>query len=664
MHKRNVLALTVSTALALAAAAVPSVGAADTELQMERIVVTATRTAIPILASPDHVTVIDGNDIAAAGSATVADALRQVAGVEIADSGTIGSVKSASIRGSVAAQVLVLVDGVRLNDSRQGGADLSLLPAENIERIEVLRGGTSALYGADALGGVINVITKSRADKTLNLTVSNGGYIPHDAVQVSEGATETPVGASFPDLVDTQRVGLQAFGALGPVDLLVTGSFTRSANGFVWNDQQYIDAYRRQINSALLGGNAFLSLEAPAGAGRLGFKGQMDYSSVGVPGSLGMPSTDAAQQRAAFQTQIFYKNPQLTRALGMDARAFYKLTRLAYQDPDPFFPTDDVHTLHSIGLELQQQAAFIDFLQLVYGGNVLADLAESTAIGGKQRLSGGVFLEAPLYLASWMILTPMVRYDLYSDFPGSLTYKLAGVLTLSDSVSLKASAGRSYRAPTLNDLYWPNDGFSEGNPGLKPETGDSGDLGLSVATERLQANAFAFVRYVLDGIQWQDQDPGLAPWEYFGKPVNVGEALYPGAEADVDFQPIQGLHLTGSYTFQHSFVLKGASASYTYADNKRAIYTPVHSAGAAVRYDSGSTRLAMDARFVGERFVDEANATSLPAYVVVNAEVRQQLTPAMAISLAGKNLLNQVYQTVNGYVMPPFSFWVGLELSL
>jgi vitamin B12 transporter len=306
---------------------------------------------------------------------------------------------------------------------------------------------------------------------------------------------------------------------------------------------------------------------------------------------------------------------------------------------------------------VQQQAAFIDFLQLVYGGNVLADLAESTAIGGRQRLSGGVFLETPLYLASWMTLTPMVRYDLYSDFPGSLTYKLAAVFALSEAMSLKASAGRSYRAPTLNDLYWPNDGYMEGNPGLKPETGYSGDLGVSAATERLQANAFAFVRYVLDGIQWD-----LAAFPSI--PVNIGEAFFPGAEADVDFQPIRGLHLSGSYTFQYSFVLKGASASYTFADDKRAVYTPVHSAGAAVRYDNGSTRLAVDARFVGERFIDEANSTSLPAYVVVNAEARQQLTPALALSLAGKNLLNQVYQTVNGYVMPPLSFVVGIDFSL
>jgi outer membrane cobalamin receptor len=661
MNKRSVLALTVSVALALAAAAPAS--AADTELQMEQIVVTATRTATTILDSPDAVTVISGKEVAAAGAATAAEALEKAVGVEVTDNGTAGSVKSVHIRGSASEQVLVLVDGVRMNDSRQGGADLSLLPVEMIERIEVVRSGASALYGADALGGVVNIITKSRTDKALTLALTNGSYLPHDAVEVSEGPTLAPVAANYLDLVDTQRIGLQASGKAGPLDLLLTGSFTRAANGFVWNDTLDIHGYRRQVNAALLGGDAFVSLTAPAGPGRLGFKGQFDYSSLGAPGSLAYPSTDSAQQRAAFQGQLFYQNPALTSALSLDARAFYKLTRLAYQDPDGFPPADDVHALHSIGLDLQQRAAFMEFIQLIYGGNFLADLADSTAIGSRQRLSGGAFLEAPLYLAERFTLTPVVRYDLFSDFPGSLTYKLAAVLNLSNNVSLKASGGKSYRAPTLNQLYWPHDFFSEGNPSLKPETGYSGDLGLCVATDRLGANASAFVRYVLDGIQWQDQDPGTALWEYFGKPVNVGDALFPGAEAEVNFQPISGLHLSGSYTFLYSFVLKGASATYVFADDKRAIYSAVHSASAAVHYDNGKTRFGADARFVGKRFTDEANTTSLPAYIVVNADARQQLSSNLSVSLAAKNLLNSVYQSVEGFIMPPLSFWLGIEMS-
>ena len=143
--------------------------------------------------------------------------------------------------------------------------------------------------------------------------------------------------------------------------------------------------------------------------------------------------------------------------------------------------------------------------------------------------------------------------------------------------------------------------------------------------------------------------------------MNIGEAFYPGAEASFDIELLPGLSLSGSYTFLYSFVLRGASATYTFADDKRAVYSPVHTADAALRYDNGKTRLGIDASFAAERFTDEANTTSLPAYVVLNADARQQLSRNLAVSLAAKNLLNTVYQSVSGYIMPPLSFWLGLE---
>jgi outer membrane receptor protein involved in Fe transport len=88
----------------------------------------------------------------------------------------------------------------------------------------------------------------------------------------------------------------------------------------------------------------------------------------------------------------------------------------------------------------------------------------------------------------------------------------------------------------------------------------------------------------------------------------------------------------------------------------------VHTADEAIRWDNGKTRIGADARFAALRYTDEANTTSLPGYVVVNAEARQRLTPNLAVSLSGKNLLNTVYQTVSGYIMPPLSIWLGLEI--
>jgi outer membrane cobalamin receptor len=361
---------------------------------------------------------------------------------------------------------------------------------------------------------------------------------------------------------------------------------------------------------------------------------------------------------------LSYTTPRfLGSALTLDAKAFYKFSRLDFQNPDPIgsfeIAVDDSHRLHSAGLDIAQQLIAFDLAQVVYGGNLLYDHVDSTQIGQKDRISGGVFLEAPLFLFPRLTITPMVRYDLYSDFPAALTYKVSTVWRLTDEASLKASGGKSYRAPTLNDLYWPLGSFGEiGNPDLKPETSYSADLGFSLAKGSVEWDLFAFARYVLDGIQWV--------FTTMYQPQNIGEAVYPGAETDLKLTLFRKIQLKGSYTFLYSYVLKSPEGTYTFGDNRRAAYAPVHAAAAAVQYDNGRTLLRVDGQFVAGRFTGvegELFTRTLDSYFLLNAEARQQLTPNLALSLAGKNLLNQVYQTVNGYAMPPLSFWVGAEIS-
>jgi outer membrane receptor protein involved in Fe transport len=253
----------------------------------------------------------------------------------------------------------------------------------------------------------------------------------------------------------------------------------------------------------------------------------------------------------------------------------------------------------------------------------------------------------------------MLRYDLSSDFPESLTYKLAAVAAVSQTVSLKASAARSYRAPTLNDLYWPNDGMVSGNPDLTPESGYNGELGVTAVSERLQFNLFAFVRYVQDGIQWA--------FTSIYQPVNIGEALYPGFETSFEYSVLKGLRFSAGYTFLYSYVLNSGGTDYSLADDVRAGYAPVHSLDVGLILEVGTTRLDVNAQYVGQRYTDVEGGfftRSLDPYLVLNAEVRQTLNDHWSLSLAGKNLLNQVYQSLDGYVMPPLSFWLGAEVRL
>ena len=150
------LGLLVGGSAFAAEAEVPSV-------MMDEVVVTATRMAEPLSKASASVAVVTAEEIAARGATRLDEVLQDVVGLHVVSSGSAGSLSSASIRGSEASQVLVLIDGVRLNSPQYGQFDLNQLPValNEIERIEVLRGAASALYGSNALGGVINIITRS-----------------------------------------------------------------------------------------------------------------------------------------------------------------------------------------------------------------------------------------------------------------------------------------------------------------------------------------------------------------------------------------------------------------------------------------------------------------------------------------------------------------------
>lgn len=633
---------------------------ADTELEIKEIVVTATRTEEEVLTAPGHITILNEEEISRSGATNLSDLLTRQAGIKVNDYGAEGAVKSISIRGSSSSQVLILVNGVRLNDSRSGGADLSQISLDNIDRMEIIRGGFGSLYGADAVGGVVNIITKKSADGQFKVKVENGTFIPRAAVEVSEGPTETPADANWLDLADAQNVSLGYSTTVGNIDMVISGSGTRAGNAFVWNDTEYIDEYRRRINADLLGGNGYLSLTAPLGAGSLGVNASLNYQDVGTPGSIdpAWASSDARQRslnamaQASFDTDRFASD-----LLSLDARAFYKLAKMTFDDP----PSDPgIHTLHSFGLNVTQEWIALDILSVVYGGNLLIDLVDSTQLDTRDRISGGVFIELPMYPLPGLGITPVVRYDLYSDFSNRLNFKLSVVYSPTEILAFKLAGGSSYRAPTFNDLFWPDDGmFAKGNPNLTPEIGYSGELGVSVATGRIQLDVFAFARYLIDEIQWVD----TTGFFYF-QPTNIGKLFYPGLELNTELNLLGDLWLSGAYTFLYSFALEGANATYSFADDKRAPYAPLHSFDAALEHRGEKLIASVTGEYVGKIYSDDANTKPIDAYFVLNALLRYRVSDLLTLQAAVDNLLNNNYEVLADYIAPPVSLRLGAELTL
>ena len=448
---------------------------------------------------------------------------------------------------------------------------------------------------------------------------------------------------------------------MGNVDLVTSGSFTRAANGFVWNDTEYIDDYRRRINADLLGGNVYFSLTAPTGSGSLGINGSAGYKNVGAPGPIdpSLVSTAARQKTMTAQGQVLFDTDRfLTDVLSLNINGFYKYYGIDFEDPD-YDPSST--KLHTTGLDLTQEFIALDMLSLIYGGNITYEYAISTEIDEHKRINGAAFLELAFYPVSNVSIIPALRYDYYSDYPGSLNYKLNVVYSLNNSTSLKLSGGKSYRIPTLNDLYWPDDPvwFMRGNTNLTPETGYYGEIGFSMLTDRIQVNAFVFTRYLIDAIIW-----GFNTVTLYYEPLNIGESLFPGVELDAEINFYNNLWLTGDYTFIYSYLFEGFSSTYKFSDDKRAPYVPVHSVDAALEYRGSKTTGGIYFEYVDKTYKDDDNTVQINAYHVFNIHLHHQLNDYLVLSLAANNILNNIYKVIYDYIAPPVSFWLGAELTL
>jgi vitamin B12 transporter len=635
--------------------------------ELPEVVVTASRTLTSVLESPSFVTLITPSDIAGSGASDVAGVLSHQSGVVINDYGPQGSSKSVSIRGSTSDQVLVLLDGMRLNSSRDGLVDLSQITTENIDHIEMVRGSTSTMYGTGGVGGVINIITKKAGTPGITLRITNGSYMPRRASEVAEGAVQTSVPADPMDLLDSQKIDLSLAGTLGELGVSGGGSLRRAANAFSWNDTSPaalggIGDWRRRTNAQMTAANGYAGVEAPLLDGTLTAKGVFAYSDIGAPGSLKFVSSKASQQDTSASASLSFSTDRfLTDALTLDVKGFYRYEELAYSDPN--YPPASLHRTHSASLDVTQKIAFSDLAAAVYGASAWYDLADSSNFSAQRdRLNCAGFLSLPFSPGELVTITPSARYDYFSDFPGYLSLQIGAVILLSDASSLKATIGSAYRVPTLNELYWFDPfGYTAANPSLKPETSYSGDIGWALEENRLVFEASVFARLVFDQIEWVSD-----PVTYVYAPVNISRSLLPGAEIHAKAALTDLISVEANYAFIYSLLLEYAGESLAASENRRVPYVPLHNLSVGARYQDDATTLHVELQYVGQKYTDATNtaSTALSEYLILNADYRYAATKSLAFSIGLLNILDAEYQTTPGYPMPPFSIVLGMELKL
>ena len=603
------------------------------------VTVTAARVALASHEAPVHAVVIGREALADASVRSVAEALDARAPVVVRRYGA-GGLASLSVRGAGASQTLVLLDGQPLGDPQLGQVDLSLLPSGLLESVELTGGAASGLYGSGALGGVVGLRTDAA---------------PGLRVQAEAGAW------------GERRVGTRAGAARGAFRAVAAAEVSRTDGDYATPDPTLLGRpLVRRVGWDARQTSAFAVISAEGQAGRAGLSLWVADAERGLGGALrpdaapgGEPGGVAAGVVGARQwdrlLRLAATASRPARWGKVSAALAATRTRLRYASPFPAVrpgAIDQTGRTQTVALDVQATAD-----RLVAGWTLVGLVAASEGRADHPSLRGGARDRtvgagvSAVGRVGRVSLFPALRADVYapsgSARRAALSPQIGVNVALNGMLRVRASAGRAFRMPTLNDRFWA----PGGNPDLRPESGWTADAGVAVARSAFRAEATTFWTRARDLIVWSpDGALGGDVWS----PENVARARTRGLEATVgSARRVGPLGLDG-----------GAALSLLDArdltSGERLRYTPRWTARGWAGLARGPFRIDVGARAIGARPTTASGSSPLPAHVVLDAQARwtRRLGPAgrgavLGVALALDNLADVRYESVRSYPMPP-----------
>jgi outer membrane receptor protein involved in Fe transport len=641
-------------------AAPPSVSAAD------EVTVTATRTEQRLGDTASSVVVLSSQELAATAAGTVDDALRQVPGFSLfRRSGSRfanPTTQGVSLRGvgaSGASRALVLADGIPLNDPFGGWIYWGRVPRASLERVEVLRGSGSDLYGSAALGGVVQLLRRQPSQPGLAVEAAYGerdspegslflagrtgawsaslaaegfrtdGYVPVEPE--SRGAVDTPAASrhSAADLAVERRVGTDGL-------LFLRGS---------WFDEDRDNSTRLQVNDTTIR-QVSAGLDGTAGGGWLTLRAwgsDQDYFQT-FTAIAADRETERLTREQTVPAESRGGSAQWNRTAG------------------------DRHALVA-GLDLRQVEG--TSRETVFGGPV----PSRVEAGGTQR-TAGLFLEDLVRVGPRLSLTLAGRFDGWRNEgeagetreETAFSPRAALLFRATDRWSWTASAYRGFRAPTLNELYRAfrvGDVLTLANANLDAERLTGAETGAVFTSPGGRATA----RGVL---YWMDVDRSIAnvtlsvaPGLITRQRRNLGRTRSRGMELEGTARVGDRWTLSGGYLFSDSTV--ASARAEPDLEGLRLAQVPEHQASMQLRVsDPRLGTLGLQARWTGDQFDDDRNELRLRSFTTVDALVSRPLVRGLEIFLAGENLLDERYEIGRTPVRtlgPPRTARLGLRFK-
>ena len=568
--------------------------AAPKSIYADDVVVTASRIPQARDTVIGDISVINQQTIQTSGQSTLTELLQSQPGVEIESNGGIGSLSNIRLRGNNIQSVVVLIDGMRVSAAANGLTNFSQIDLAQIERIEILRGPASSLYGSDAIGGVIQVFTKQGSEGT-HITAS-AGYGSYNTKKASSNISGSLIDTSYS--IGVASVTSDSFSSVNAktgIDADKDPFRNLSVNGNI----------RHKINDA-----HEVSFQAFANEGHINLDGN------NFPGYQNNRQQIFALSSKNSLTDFWLSNLKLGQSVDVaNAVGDYGISNTR---------------------STQNQIYWQNALKLPLGNLLIAydriedKVKATTDYSVKSRVNNG-------YLASYQfnqnnhVFNISAREDSNSQFGDHTTGNINYALNFSDFWRISGSYGTSFRAPTFNDLYWPYQDFGAwgsyaGNPNLKPETARNKEISLTYdqGHHRLSATLFENkIKNLIAGTQGLFND----------SPINVGSAS------------ILGLTLTYEGWFSMYHLRANADFQDPKNDDGGKVLSRRSREHASVWLGQTWGRLEIGSEVIanGKRFNDADNTIPLAGYALVNMTAQYKINSDWSVIARINNLLDKDY---------------------
>ena len=589
-------------------------------LNDDRITVTATGFATDVANTGQAVTVIGQDEIERIQGADIARVLARAPAVSIIRNGPLGSFTGVSVRGAASEQLLVLIDGVRVADqaSPSGGFDFGTLLATNVASLDLLRGANSTIWGADALGGVLDISTRGRAGLSASLE-----YGARDTLTAAaSGALE---GESY-------FVGLSG-------SALRSDGFSAAASGTEPDG----------VRQFALGGSGFVNVTPSLEAFVTARYAEGDLEIDGFPA----PSFTLADTLETQHTRQ-YSGAAGLNFYGQDLtlRVSYGLSDTQRTNADPVFGPTFASDGRTGSVNLRGEYRAIGGLTLAFGGEhqrssyqTSFDNRESATITGGYLQAGWVLGGFAAHLGAR--LDDHDRFGSAVSLGGDVSYGFGG------GWRVKASAGEGFKAPTLFQLF-----SDYGNTALRPERASSFDLGVEHGRRGVGRHVAvtAFRRDSEDLIGFASCFGVTSPLcaaRPLGYYANTGRARAQGIEIEGDVQLAEGLRIAGAYALIDS---------KDRASGRDLARRPRQTATLFTDYEAPfGVRLGADLRLVGPSFDDAANSVRLDGYELLDLRAAVEMLDGIELFGRVENVFDRAYQSAAGYASPGRGVFVGVR---